>query len=223
MKAHRLIAAAGAASLLSACMGGGGGVNSASSSAIDAKAPETFAYAPASDRSIRVSVDQVLMQGQRGYLPKDRNWLQLQLTVTNVGRQTIQLSDVRARLNNGVVIAAAGTGHELAAAPSFGGTAAKSLGIGVAGQVAGSLIFPPLALVAGGIGLANMLGGHESWRKRLQRIEGSLLRAQAIAPGTSVTGNVYVPAVRGQTALIVFYVAGGRSQSLVVARTGATL
>lgn len=46
---------------------------------------QPFAYATAENRDIRFAVDEVLIHGQKGYLPKDKNWVQIHIVATNVG------------------------------------------------------------------------------------------------------------------------------------------
>ena len=112
MRVFSGLAAIAAIALLTGCAGIGGGPSSASRSEV---AGETFTYAPAENGLIRVSVDKVTMRGDRGYLPNDANWLQMRITVANVGKRAVSFRDFRARLENGQVIAAADEIDELLA------------------------------------------------------------------------------------------------------------
>jgi hypothetical protein len=210
------LAAIAAIALLTGCAGIGGGPSSASRSEV---AGEKFNYAPAQNGAIRVSVDEVRMRGDRGFLPNDANWLQLRVTVANVGKRTVSFRDFRAKLDNGKVIAAADTIDELAKMPSAGKTMGRMAALGIGGQVIGAMLFPPLALVASGANVAGITKDADDWQKRARSIDAEILKPQDIAPGTSVSGDVYIPAVRGQTGLIAFYQTGGRSESLNIART----
>jgi len=215
MRGGRFLASIVGMALVAAC-GGSGETASAGTNA--ASRGETFTYTPAQDRNLRITVDEVRLRGSAGYLPKDPNWVQLRLTVANVGSRMVQFGNVRTRLENGTVLASAVGSSDLAKPPSVGGTMGRTLGLGVAGQVAGTMIFPPLALLANGASLLGMTGGMNSWKKRTERIDAGLLHAQELAPGTRISGDVYIPAVRGQTALIAFYAIEGRSQSLTIQR-----
>jgi len=110
----KVVAVALMASLLSGCAGGAG-IGSASKSG--AASIERFAYAPATDRSVRVTVERALTYQDDGFLPKDRNWIQVELSVANVGARPVQITDVRARFADGAVLATAQTPTELAKPP----------------------------------------------------------------------------------------------------------
>lgn len=186
----------------------------------DPKAParpsEAISYTPSSDRDVRVSVTSVVMPGKKGYLPKDRNWLQLHVSVSNIGKRPIEFINIRERLSSGTVVASATSSFELAKPPSTGATVGKTLGIGVAAQAAGMFIFPPAAILVNAIGLTGL--GHESWQKRMKRIDAGILNTQTIAPNTGAEGDVYVPALHDHTGLIVFYTRDGRSETLTLSR-----
>jgi hypothetical protein len=180
-------------------------------------AQDSVSYETSADKNIRVSVADIVTSNNKSFLPKDKNWLQLRVNVANTSGRPVSLDEVKVKLANGTVISAATAATDLAKAPTVTGTVAKSGGIMAAGQIAGYMVFPPLALVASGVALFSLLGGHESWRSRQKKIEASLLERQTIAPGTSVEGLVFVPALRDQTALIVFYTAD-RVRTLTVPR-----
>jgi hypothetical protein len=213
----RIVAAALVASLLAGCASGGA-VGSASKAKSGSAAVERFAYKEASDKQVRATVVRALTYEDEGFLPKDRNWIQIELTVANIGKRPVQFADVKTRVTDGTVIASAQAAQELAKPPSMAGTAAKSVGLGAAGHMAGMLLFPPLALAASAASLFTMFGGTESWGKRLEKIQRSALSPQTLAPGTSASGTVYVPAVKGQNALLLFYSVDGRSDVLTITR-----
>ncbi|MEJ7925775.1 hypothetical protein WG908_03280 [Sphingobium sp. AN641] len=176
-------------------------------------------YQPARDRNIEVEVSEVLMTGDKGYLPKDRNWVQLRLLVRNRRNDVVTLSEIKARQASGVALASATVSTQLAKPPDLGKTIGKGAGLAAAGQVAGYLIFPPLALVGSAAGLVSVIGGNGSWRKRMERIDETMLNAGDIAPDTATEGTIYIPATVTQSALIVMYRVGGRSQTLSIPQT----
>jgi hypothetical protein len=199
------------------CAGGGGSGLLPSKKAADTPV-ETFAYQQASDRALSVKVTQTLTFRDKDFLPNDRNWLQMELSVANVGKRPVQITDVRAKLAGGEVIASAANISDLAKPPSLTGQTAKSMGINAAGQMAGMMLFPPLALIAGTAGLFSSFGGADRLGKKMKTIEGRSLQKQSLAPGTSASGLVFVPAVRGQTALMLFYTVDGRTEVVTVPR-----
>jgi hypothetical protein len=179
-------------------------------------------YQTARDRNIEVEVSEVLMAGDKDYLPKDRNWVQLHLLVRNRRNDVVTLSEIKARQAGGVALASATVSTQLAKPPDLGKTIGKGAGLAAAGQVAGYIIFPPLALVGSAAGLVSVIGGNGSWRKRMERIERideTMLKASDIAPDTATEGTIYIPATVTQSALIVMYRVGGRSQSLSLPQT----
>lgn len=180
--------------------------------------PELFSYAAASDRSVRITVGQVVSRGEQGFIPSDPNWLQVPVTVSNIGSRTISFSDVKAQLADGTVVNSASTASELLKPPSMVTTTAGIMGLGAASTLIGAFIFPPAALIGGAaIALAPAFMGDRVART-VERLNREGLHPGPIAPGTSVAGVVFLPAVRGQTALIVFYEVGGSSESLRVDR-----
>lgn len=211
------IAAVLAGALLAGCAGGGMGFGGPK--APTAVALETFAYDAVSDRDVRISVDQVIMAGQPGFIPSDPNWLQLRFTVSNVGSRTVSLTRVQEQLEGGIVLDAAQGAGELIKPPNLVREGLITTGVGTAGMVAGMFLFPPAALIGGALlAFRPMFEGD-----RVGRIAGLLsregLRVGPVAPGTAVQGWVFVPAVSGQTGLIVFYEVGGSSESLAIPRT----
>lgn len=176
-------------------------------------------YQASRDRNIEVEVGEVLMSGDKGYLPKDRNWVQLHLLVRNRRNDVVTLSEVKSRQSNGVAYSSTTLPTQLAKPPDIGKTVGKSAGLMVAGQVAGYMIFPPLALVGSAAGLVSMIEGHGSWRKQMERIDETMLKTGDIAPDTATEGFIYIPATVTQSALVVMYRVGGRSQTLSIPQT----
>lgn len=176
-------------------------------------------YQTTRDRNIEVEVSDVFMSGDKGYLPKDRNWVQLHLLIRNRRNDVVTLSEVKSRQTNGVAHASATLPTQLAKPPDIGKTVGKSAGLMVAGQVAGYMIFPPLALVGSAAGLASLIGGHGSWRKQMERIDETMLKAGDIAADTATEGFIYIPATVAQSALLVMYRVGGRNQTLSIPQT----
>ena len=179
---------------------------------------ETFSYRPAADRNIRVVVDRVVLRGDPDFIPSDPNWLQVRLTVSNVAARTVTLGDVKQRLADGRVVNAARDSAELQKAPNFVKDAAVGAGAATAGMVAGTLLFPPLALVGGAAFLMGPLMSANRMMRTEARFTQTSLRTGALAPGTSSSGYVFFPAVTGQTGFIVFYESDGMSQSLPIVR-----
>jgi hypothetical protein len=178
-------------------------------------------YAVAEDRNIRISVDEVLMAGMPGYLPKDKNWLQLHVTVTNKSSAMAGFTDLRQRMTNGTVIEPARVYTELNKPPTYTGMVGKQVAIGGAAQMAAMFIAPPLMLVGS---VATLFGGTlglDKRQKKNARLQKSMLSATPIAPGTSVTGSVYVPALQDHNGLVVFYSDNGGTKSLTLQRIGA--
>lgn len=215
---NRILTAASITLLLtttSCAMGGGGGRPSA---AADIRR-ETFAYAPAADRNVRVVINRATVRGEDGFIPKDPNWLQLHVTMTNIGRRPVTLTAVQEQVNGGVVLSWAMSSADIQKTPNIGRSAAKTIGIGAAGSLAGTFIFPPLAVVGALLRGKSMMGGTKNSLRVQNDFSATALRASTIVPGTSMSGNVFVPAVRGQTGLIVLYSVGAQQQSLVVPRS----
>ena len=177
--------------------------------------------APAEDGNIRIVVDEVIAPGAPGYLPKNKNWLQLHVTITNKGSSIIGFTDLRERLSNGTVVEPAKSIAELKKPPNFTGSAGKQLGLGTAGHMAGMFIAPPLALAAGVASLFGNTLGLDKKAKRDAKLQRSMLNATPIAPGTSVAGAVYLPALRDHNGLIAFYSADEKLRSLALQRTDA--
>jgi hypothetical protein len=177
-------------------------------------------YLPAENRHVRISVDQVVPAGSPGFLPKDKNWLQLRVTITNKSASTIAFSELRERQMSGVVLQAATSSVDLSKPPSMTGTVGRNMGMAGAGAAAGMMLAPPIALAAG---VANMFRGTlgmDKKQKRNRLIDQTILRATPLAPGTAASGWAYVPAIQDQTGLIAFYSVDGRLDSLAVHREG---
>lgn len=222
MKPHSIISLAcalGVAGCATPGVGPTADTNTASpSTSSAAAAPERFAYQPATDRTVRVTVDSVTLKGGKGFLPRDPNWLQVHLTVTNLSRQAITYSDVKAKREDGTVIAASISSFDVAKPPSVAKSVGTSMGIMGAGMMASYLLFPPAGLIAGGASVFVPMMDQNRASNTAEEIQRSALGPQVIAEGTSAAGIVFVPAVRGQTALIVFYNAGGSTRTLTVPR-----
>lgn len=202
--------------MTSACATSGGSPSLQGHTA--AERGETFAYAPAADRHVRVVINRVSMKGDDGFLPTDPNWLQIHATISNIGTQTFSISTIKEKLADGTVLASAASILELSKPPSMVGSVARMGGMSAAGTMVGMVLFPPAAIVAG---LAAIFAGARSGdRKRdaQQRLQQEALKPGGIAPGTSVSGLVFVPAVSGQTGLIAFYSVGATESSLTIPR-----
>jgi hypothetical protein len=185
-----------------------------------AVADAPVSYVAAENREIRIVVDEVIAAGTKAYLPKDKNWLQIHVTITNKGAGTLSFSDIRERLPNGTVVAAATSLADLNKPPSMTGMVGRQMGLGTAGAAAGMFLVPPLAIAAG---LATVFGGALGFDKRQKknaRLQKSILQPSPIAPGTAVAGWVYVPALRDHTGLIAFYMGAAGVQSLPIWRAG---
>lgn len=203
--------------MLSGCAGGG--MDFGGPRAPEAIALEAFSYEAASSRDVRVSVDQVVIAGQPGFIPSDPNWLQIRMTVSNVGSRTVSLTKVQEQLEGGVVLNAAQGAGELIKPPNLVREGLITTGVGTAGMIVGSFLFPPAAIIGGAlIAFRPMFEGDRVGRMA-ERLSRESLRVGPIAPGTSAQGWIFVPAVRGQTGLIVFYEVGGSSESLAIPRT----
>lgn len=182
---------------------------------------ESFAYVPASNRDIRVSVSDVALRGTTGFIPADPNWIQMRITVANESAETISLNNVKVRLTDGRVVPSASAVSELLKPPSLVNDGMMQLGVGTAGMIAGTFIFPPLALASGvAMAIAPMMRADRNARL-VERAMHETLPVGSIAPGTSVSGLIWAPAVTGQTGLVVFYQAHGAERTLVVERSAS--
>lgn len=208
-----------ASTLVSGCAGGPMGLGG--SRPPEAIARESFSYEAAANRHLRVEVDQVIMAGQPDFIPSDPNWLQIRMTVTNLGERTLSLTSVQEVLEGGVVLPSAQSAGELIEPPNLVREGLITTGVGAAGMAVGYLLFPPAAILGGAlIAFRPMFAGDRVGRMA-ERLNRESLRVGAIAPGTAVRGWVFVPAVRGQTGLVVVYEAGGSTESLTLPRRGA--
>lgn len=180
---------------------------------------ESFAYEPASDRDIRVTVGQAVMHGDPAFIPGDPNWVQLRVTIANQGRDTVSLNQVKIRLADGTVVPSASALADLMKPPSYVREGVTQLGLGTAGAVAGAFLFPPLALVGGAVMAFGPLMRADRTSRMLERAQQEGLAIGSIAPETSVSGYIWAPGVTGQTGLVVFYSVSGTERSLIVPRT----
>lgn len=185
----------------------------------EARAPtESFAYLPASNRDLSVTVASGVGFADPDFIPSDPNWLQIRLTIANTGNRTITFTEAKEQLADGTVISSARSAGELLKPPSMVGTTAGIVGFGTAGMVIGSLLFPPAALVSGAAIVFGPMFMADRMTRTAERLNREGIRVGPIAPGTSSSGLLFVPAVTGQTALLVFYEVGGSQESLVVQR-----
>lgn len=184
----------------------------------EAVPPETFAYLPANDVNLRVTINNVVLRGDPEFIPRADNWIQINMTIANVGRRTLTVNSVQGRLASGALFAAAQAYDNILREPSVNQMMVSNSAAAVGGMAAGYLIFPPAAVL---VGAANLVGGmiNRGRRERRQRhYSETVLTPGPLAPGTNMSGNVYLPAIRGQTGLLIFYVAAGSDESLEVRR-----
>lgn len=179
---------------------------------------ESFAYKPAGNGNLRVEVLSVVSAGDPGFIPTDPNWLQVQVKITNTGTQTLSFTDLRERLSDGTVLPSAASGNELIKPPSMVKEMAVTAGVGVGGMMAGAMLFPPAMLLGGAYMAFRPMFAGDKVAKVAQRLNEEGLRPGPLAPGTSMSGLVFLPAVTGQTGLLTFYEIGGASQSLAIQR-----
>lgn len=184
-----------------------------------AQAPtERFAYLPASNRDVSVTVGGVVGHADPDFIPGDPNWLQIRVTIANVGGRTIRFTEAKEQLADGTVVGSARTASELLKPPNMVATTAGIMGVGAAGMVIGSFLFPPAALLSGAAIVFGPMFMADRMAKTVERVNREGIQAGPIAPGTSTSGLLFVPAVTGQTALLVFYEVGGLQESVVVQR-----
>jgi hypothetical protein len=159
------------------------------------------------------------MPGDPDYLAGDPHWLQVRFVFENRGSRALKITDVREKLADNTVIASASQGSQLMKPPpSMVKTVASGVGIGLAGAAIG-MVFPPAMLLGdAAMVFGPMARGDREVKRAAQINEVSLRPNEPVAPGTSIRGDAWLPAVTGQTGLIVFYEAGGASQSLSVPR-----
>lgn len=180
---------------------------------------EQFSYQPAANHDLRVTVGEVVGHENPNFIPGDPNWLQIRMTLSNVGSRTLSFTSAKEQLADGTVIDSASSAAELLKPPSMVATTAGIVGVGAAGMVVGALLFPPATLISGAAILFGPMFMADRMQATIDRVSREGLRVGPIAPGTSVSGYLFVPAVHGQTGLIVFYEVGGSQESLIVART----
>lgn len=184
----------------------------------EAIALESFSYEAPRNRDLQISVDEVVIAGEPGFIPSDPNWLQIRMTVTNVSGRTVTLTRVQEQLEGGVVLSAAQSAEDLIEPPNLVREGLITTGVGAAGMAVGALLFPPAALVSGALIVFRPMFEGDRVGRLTERLSRESLRLGPLAPGTATQGWVFVPAVRGQTALIVFYEVGGSSESVIVPR-----
>ncbi len=177
-------------------------------------ASEHFAYAPASNGHVRVEVDNVVMKGDPDFIPTDPNWVQLRVRITNVGSRTITVSGGGEQLANGTVVRNAQTGNDIVKPPSVGKQLLMS-----SGGIIGALVFPPALLLGVAADVALPIYSAGKLERVVKRVNTEALRVGPVAPGTSVSGLIFVPAVTGQTGLVLFYEENGKTQSVSIPRT----
>lgn len=221
LRSARVCAVIGAAMALlplAGCASSGGGGAPGTAGTSPAARGETFIYRPTANRDLRVTVNRMVVKGDKEFLARNPNWLQLHVTVANIGSRTITFRSIQERLADGTLIASASGSDQLNRAPNMGATVAKTTGIGVVGHMAGMFLFPPAALLGAVASSASMAGSVDKVKNRGERFRQLALQSVGVAPGTSVNGFVFLPAVRGQTAIVAFYSTGASEESLVVPR-----
>lgn len=179
---------------------------------------EQFAYLPASNRDLSVTIGGVVGHADPDFIPGDPNWLQIRVTIANVGTRTIRFTEAKEQLADGTVLGSARSPSELLKPPNMVATTAGIMGVGTAGMVIGSFLFPPAALLSGAAIVFGPMFMADRMAKTVERVNREGIQAGPIAPGTSTSGLLFVPAVTGQTTLLVFYEVGGSQESLVVER-----
>ena len=180
--------------------------------------PESFSYFPASDRNLRVTVNSVVLHGQPEFIPKAANWIQINVTVANIGRRTLNVGSIQGKLSSGMLFAGARGFENILREPTASEIVGSSYAQAGVGAAASLFIFPPAGIIVGMAGMAKDLIGMGKRERRQQRYQESLFTVGPIAPGTSIGGNVYLPALRGQDGMIVFYTLAGSDESLEVRR-----
>ncbi len=179
-----------------------------------AKPTEAFSYAPAADGRVRVEIEAVQSHEDKDFIPTDPNWIQVKVRITNTGSRTINLTGSGERLADGSVLHDAQHGSDIVRPPSVGKTLLMS-----SGGIIGALIFPPAALIGVAADVAMPFMTAAKLERVAERLNREGLRGGPLAPGTSVSGLIFLPAVTGQTGLILFYDDAGKTQSLSIPRT----
>jgi hypothetical protein len=179
--------------------------------------PESFHYNSAGDQHIQVTVESVLTKGDHGFQPSNPNWLQARVTVRNVGREPLMFVDMKEKLADSTVLPMAVAATDVQKFPSAAKTMLQTGGIQAAGMAAGFLLFPAAGLVVGAASALPLLGTMRSG-DRMQSIQDGMLQPQQVAPDSQVAGNVFLPAVTGQKALVVSYMVGGSTRYVTLQR-----
>lgn len=212
VRMRRIIVGLLCASLLTGCATQGGGPFARSA----ATERPSFSYASASDGVLRVNVESVTFHGDAGFVPADRNWIQLRLIVRNEGREPVMLSSIRGRLPDGTIFASAHSIAETQKPPNIARDAAVTGGVMAAGHMAGMFLFPWAGVLTG-----VAIQGADVVRqgRRNERLDGrgrDLVIGQ-IPPNSQLVGNVYLPALKDQSEVLVSYV-GSRGERTVTLR-----
>lgn len=185
----------------------------------EAPPPERFVYLPASDRNIRVTVNNVVLRGDPDYIPRANNWLQINLTIANVSRRTLTVGSVQGRLASGTLFGSAREYNNILREPTVSQIMTSGVAEGAGTAAAGLFLFPMAGLIAGAGSMVADIFTARRREQRYQRYQESVLTLGPIAPGTNLSGNVYLPALRGQDGIFVFYVLGGSDESLEIRRS----
>ena len=175
---------------------------------------EAFSYKPTSNGHVRVEVDEVTLHTDKDFLPTDPNWVQIRVRITNVGSRAINLTSGGEQLANGTVVNSAQSGAEVVKPPTIG----KML-LMQSGGLAAAFLFPPALLVGVAADVAMPLVNAGRLEHIAEKFNQEALRVGPIAPGTSVSGLIFVPAVAGQTGLVLFYQDGGSTESIAIPRS----
>lgn len=190
-------------------------------SAPAAIAGETFAFQPEANGEVAVRVQQVLTAGQAGFLPGDPNWIQLDIVFENTGRDTVALRQVQERLVDGRTLASASSALEVTKPPSFVGSTTTTVGLGVAGTLIGSFLFPPAALASGAAMIFMPMFQADRLQARMAELNQRSLRPGPVAPNSYISGLAFIPAVTGVSGVVVTYERNGSTRSVVLVRTNA--
>ena len=174
---------------------------------------EAFAYRAATDGRVRVDVESVTLKGESGFIPTDRNWLQVNIRITNKSGRMIEVSEVGERLVDGTVIKAAKSAEDLVKPPLI-----KDMAVSSGLTVGTMMFFPPMAVAGAIAGVAYPLYSANKSGRLMERLNQEGLHQGPIAPGTSTTGLIFLPAVKDQAGLILFYEVDGKKQSIVIER-----
>lgn len=208
------------AGLLSGCASTGMPSFGGTGAAPSAIAGEHFSFRDARNDDVSVRVRTVVLAGDPTFLPGDPNWIQLELTIENVGSRTLSYEQTQPRLIDGRMLASS-AGQDLMKAPSMLTTAATQVGLGTAGVLIGAMLFPPAALIGGMAGGAWTLFNADRQIGRIEELRERSLHTGAIQPNSYVSGLVFIPAGTGIDGISVSYSAAGSSRSIYLGRSDA--